>query len=100
MADDGDDGVIGGNLGGRGLAAFGGAAGIFGLEALGGLGGVSLTSQLIGTALGVLVALVGGLVIYGGLKALVGIKLDQEEEYNGADLTIHKIYSTPDYKPE
>jgi Amt family ammonium transporter len=76
------------------------AAGIFGLEALGGLGGVSLTSQLIGTGLGVLIAFVGGLVIYGGLKAVVGIKLDQEEEYNGADLTIHKIYATPDYKPE
>jgi Amt family ammonium transporter len=76
------------------------AAGIFGLEALGGLGGVSLTSQLIGTGLGVGIAFVGGLVIYGGLKAIVGIKLDQEEEYNGADLTIHKIYATPDYKPE
>ena len=76
------------------------AAGIFGLEALGGLGGVSLTSQLIGTGLGVGIAVVGGLVVYGGLKATVGIKLDQEEEYNGADLTIHKIYATPDYKPE
>ena len=76
------------------------AAGIFGLEALGGLGGVSLTSQLIGTGLGVGIAFVGGLVVYGGLKATVGIKLDQEEEYNGADLTIHKIYATPDYKPE
>jgi Amt family ammonium transporter len=76
------------------------AAGIFGLEALGGLGGVSLTSQLIGTGLGVGIAFLGGLVVYGGLKATVGIKLDQEEEYNGADLTIHKIYATPDYKPE
>ena len=76
------------------------AAGIFGLEALGGLGGVSLTSQFIGTGLGVGIAFVGGLVVYGGLKATVGIKLDQEEEYNGADLTIHKIYATPDYKPE
>ena len=76
------------------------AAGIFGLEAFGGLGGVSLTSQLIGTALGVSIALIGGLVIYGGLKAVVGIKLNQEEEYNGADLTIHKIYASPDYKPE
>ena len=70
------------------------AAGIFGLEALGGLGGVSLTSQLIGTGLGVGIAFVGGLAVYGGLKAVVGIKLDQEEEYNGADLTIHKIYAT------
>lgn len=67
------------------------ACGIFGLEALGGLGGVSLTSQLIGTALGVLVALLGGFLVYGVLKALTGIRLNQEQEYYGADLSIHKI---------
>ncbi|MEO4048319.1 ammonium transporter [Pseudomonas sp. CAU 1711] len=67
------------------------ACGIFGLEALGGLGGVSLTSQLIGTALGVLVALVGGFLVYGLLKTLTGIRLSQEQEYYGADLSIHKI---------
>ncbi|WP_457787546.1 ammonium transporter [Pseudomonas sp. PL-6] len=69
------------------------ACGIFGLEAFGGLGGVSLTSQLIGTALGVLVALLGGFLVYGVLKALLGIRLSQEEEYNGADLSVHKIGS-------
>lgn len=67
------------------------ACGIFGLEALGGLGGVSLTSQLIGSALGVLVALLGGFLVYGVLKALLGIRLSQEEEFNGADLSVHKI---------
>ena len=67
------------------------ACGIFGLEALGGLGGVSLASQLIGSALGVLVALLGGLLVYGVLKALLGIRLSQEEEFNGADLSVHKI---------
>src|SRR5690606_31037050 len=67
------------------------ACGIFGLEALGGLGGVSLASQLIGTALGVLVALVGGFLVYGLLKATTGIRLNQEQEYYGADLSIHKI---------
>ena len=77
--------------------AWGGlAAGIFGLQALGGLGGVSFMSQLIGTAMGIGIAVLGGLLIYGGLKAVVGIRLDQEEEFNGADLSIHKISATPE----
>ncbi|WP_137817910.1 ammonium transporter [Pseudomonas sp. 2FG] len=67
------------------------ACGVFGQEVLGGLGGVSLLSQLIGTGLGVLVALAGGFLVYGVLKALTGIRLSQEEEYYGADLSIHKI---------
>jgi ammonium transporter, Amt family len=75
--------------------AWGGiAAGIFGAKALGGMGGVSFVSQLIGTGLGMLIALVGGFVVYGGLKKLVGIRLSQEEEFDGADLTIHKINAT------
>ena len=67
------------------------ACGIFGQEMLGGLGGVSLASQFVGTALGVVVALIGGLLVYGVLKATVGIRLSQEEEYYGADLSVHKI---------
>jgi Amt family ammonium transporter len=76
--------------------AWGGiAAGIFGAKALGGMGGVSLTSQLIGTGLGVAVALAGGFLVYGLLKLIVGIRLDAEQEYAGADLSIHKITATP-----
>ena len=72
--------------------AWGGlAAGIFGLKAMGGLGGVSFMSQLIGTGLGILIALIGGLIVYGGLKQIVGIRMNQEDEFQGADLTIHKI---------
>jgi Amt family ammonium transporter len=67
------------------------ACGIFGAEALGGLGGVSLASQLIGTGLGVVVALIGGVAVYGLLKGSVGIRLSQEDEYHGADLAVHKI---------
>ncbi|MDO9320629.1 MAG: ammonium transporter, partial [Pseudomonas sp.] len=70
------------------------ACGIFGQEALGGLGGVSLISQLIGTGLGVCVALLGGLAVYGLLKWSIGIRLTQEEEYYGADLSVHKIGAT------
>jgi Amt family ammonium transporter len=77
--------------------AWGGiAAGIFGSKALGGLGGVSFMSQLSGTVLGVLVALVGGVLVYGGIKAMVGLRLGAEDEFNGADLAIHKISATPE----
>jgi Amt family ammonium transporter len=75
--------------------AWGGvAAGIFGLQAFGGLGGVSLMSQLIGTALGIAIAVVGGVLVYGVLKITVGLRLDTEEEYEGADLSVHKITAT------
>lgn len=78
--------------------AWGGiAAGIFGQAALGGLGGVALSSQLIGTGLGIAIALIGGAVVYGGMKAVVGIRLGAEEEYQGADLSIHKIKSESPY---
>ena len=77
--------------------AWGGvAAGIFGQKALGGIGGVSLGSQLIGTGLGVLIAVAGGAIIYGVLKATLGLRLDAEEEFQGADLSIHRISSTPE----
>jgi Amt family ammonium transporter len=75
--------------------AWGGiAAGIFGQQALGGMGGVSLASQWMGTGLGILIALTGGFIVYGALKMSVGIRLDPEEEFNGADITIHNISST------
>jgi len=72
------------------------AAGIFGSQSLGGLGGVSFTAQLIGTGMGVAWAALGGVVVYGVLKATVGLKLSAEEEYEGADLSVHKISATPD----
>jgi len=76
--------------------AWGGiAAGIFGAKALGGIGGISLVSQLIGTGLGIAIALAGGFAVYGAIRKLVGIRLDPEEEFNGADLSIHKISATP-----
>lgn len=77
--------------------AWGGiAAGIFGLEAFGGMGGVSFMSQLAGTLLGVVIAAAAGFIVYGILKKTVGLRLTQEEEYNGADLSIHKIKANPE----
>ena len=72
------------------------AAGIFGTQAFGGLGGVTLGAQLIGTLLGVAWALLGGVLIYGVLKAVMGLRMSQEEEFDGADLTIHKISASPE----
>ena len=77
--------------------AWGGiAAGIFGQKMFGGIGGVSFMSQLLGTVMAVGWALAGGFAVYGAIKALMGLRLSQEEEFEGADLTIHKIGSTPD----
>jgi Amt family ammonium transporter len=77
--------------------AWGGiACGIFGQKALGGIGGVSLGAQFAGTLGGVAWALAGGFAVYGGIKAIVGLRLDAEQEFEGADLSIHKIGATPD----
>ena len=77
--------------------AWGGiACGIFGLKSLGGLGGVTLGAQVLGTLMGVAWALVGGFAVYGVLKLTMGLRLSAEEEYEGADLSIHKIGATPD----
>lgn len=74
--------------------AWGGiAAGIFGSVSLGGMGGVSLTAQIVGTVLGIVIAVVGGVVVYGSIKAVMGLRLDEEQEFNGADLSIHNIES-------
>ena len=77
--------------------AWGGiACGIFGAKALGGMGGVSIGAQLIGTLMGVAWALIAGIIVYGGLKRVTPLRLTLEEEYDGADLSIHRIGATPE----
>jgi ammonium transporter, Amt family len=79
--------------------AWGGiAAGIFGSKALGGIGGVSFVGQLVGTGIAIAWALIGGFVVYGILKATMGLRLSEEEEFAGADLSIHKVGSTPEHE--
>jgi len=70
------------------------AAGIFGLESFAGLGGVSFTAQLIGSITGVSVALIGGFIIYKSVNYFTPIRLSEEDEFNGADLSIHQIGAT------
>lgn len=79
--------------------AWGGiAAGIFGAKSLGGLGGVAFGSQLVGTLLGIVIAVAGAAIVYTALRAITGLRLDAEAEYNGADLSIHKISATPEIR--
>lgn len=80
--------------------AWGGiAAGVFGSEMLGGMGGVSLLTQLFGTLLGILIAVAGAFLVYGGVRAVFGLRLSEEQEYIGADLSIHRIEATSDDRP-
>lgn len=77
--------------------AWGGiACGIFGLAIFGGAGGVSLMSQLLGTCIGIAVATGGGFLVFGLVKASIGLRLPHEDEYQGADLAIHRIAANPE----
>ena len=77
--------------------AWGGiAAGIFGQKALGGIGGVHLGAQVLGTVLVVGFALVSSVIVYGVLNKVMGLRLSQEEEFDGADLSIHRIKASPE----
>ena len=57
------------------------AAGIFGAQSFGGLGGVSLMSQIVGSLAGAAFALAGGVLVYGVIKAVTGIRLSDEDEF-------------------
>ncbi len=77
--------------------AWGGiAAGVFGTSALGGAGGVTFMAQLVGTATGVAIAVAGGFIVFGAVKATLGIRMSEEDEYRGADLSIHNISANPE----
>jgi Amt family ammonium transporter len=79
------------------IGSWGGiAAGIFGQKFLGGMGGISFVSQLGGTVAAIIFALVNGFVVYGILSKTVGIRLNEDEEYAGADISIHHIGAYPE----
>lgn len=77
--------------------AWGGiACGIFGQSSLGGLGGVSFMTQLVVTVGVAVLCLLASTLVYGTLKATVGIRLGKHDELVGADLTIHSIEANPE----
>ncbi|MBI4829266.1 MAG: ammonium transporter [Nitrospinae bacterium] len=72
------------------------ACGIFGLSALGGMGGVTFVSQLIGSVIGVVIALAAGTAIYFIIDGVIGLRLTKEEEHRGSDISIHNIDAYPE----
>ena len=79
------------------IGTWGGiSAGIFGYKSLGGLGGVSFVSQFAGSLLAIVYALVTGFVVYGVIIKVFGFRLDEEQEFHGSDLSIHKIGAYPE----
>ncbi|GAB4170975.1 MAG: ammonium transporter [Geothermobacteraceae bacterium] len=79
------------------IGSWGGiAAGVFGSPLLLGMGGVSFMSQLIGTLMAAAYAVAVGFVVYGLIQKTVGFRLDEEAEFRGADLSIHKVHAYPE----
>jgi Amt family ammonium transporter len=79
------------------IGSWGGiAAGIFGYKELGGMGGVTFVSQLLGSLSAIVFALASGFIVYGILSKTVGIRLSEEQEFAGADVSIHSIGAYPE----
>jgi Amt family ammonium transporter len=78
-------------------SAWGGiAAGIFGAKALGGMGGVSLAADRHAGRRGGRCA--ASLVVYGLLRRVMGLRLDPDAEFTGADLSIDKVSATAEHE--
>lgn len=73
------------------------AAGIFGLEALGGMGGVSFGTQLVGSLAVSAYAFAAGYVLYWLSNRVAPVRLSDEQQRRGADLTIHSIGAEPEF---
>lgn len=79
------------------IGSWGGiAAGIFGQQWLGGIGGVSFLSQLAGSFAAIVFAIVSSVLVYGTLAKTIGIRMQEEDEFNGSDLSVHKIGAYPE----
>lgn len=47
-------------------------------------------------AMAVAMAFTGGLLVYGIMRQMTPLRLSEEQEFNGADLSIHQISATPE----
>jgi Amt family ammonium transporter len=72
------------------------AAGIFGRKALGGLYNLSFLAQLSGSVLALVYALATGFLLYKVVDMVFGLRISEQEEFIGADLTFHRIDATPE----
>lgn len=72
------------------------AAGIFGLKAMGGIGDVSFASQLVGSLLGAGFGLAAGVIVYAIADMVLGLRMSDDEQRRGADISIHNISANPE----
>lgn len=73
------------------------AAGIFGIEALGGMGGVSFLTQLVGSIAVSAYAFAAGYALYWLSNRVAPVRLSDEQQRRGADLSIHSIGAEPEF---
>lgn len=73
------------------------AAGVFGLEALGGMGGVSFVTQLVGSLAVSAYAFAAGYALYWLSSRIAPVRLGDEQQRRGADLSIHSIGAEPEF---
>ena len=74
-----------------------GVCGIWGTLAVGIFGGAVFMTQLIGTISVSIAAFAFSLVVFGILKAIIGVRVSPEEEAKGLDLSEHGQEAYPDF---
>jgi Amt family ammonium transporter len=82
-----------------GAVSVHGVCGVWGTLAVGIFGGGSFVTQLIGTAAISAFAFVFSLIVFGILKAVVGLRVSEQEEEEGLDMGEHGISGYPNFQP-
>ncbi|MEM5948486.1 ammonium transporter [Spirochaetia bacterium 38H-sp] len=72
------------------------AAGIFGHKALGAVKELSLGAQIVGSLAAVLYALFLGFILYKIIDLIYGLRMSEQEQMIGSDLTYHRIEANPE----
>lgn len=72
------------------------AAGIFGHKAFGAVGELSFWSQLAGSLLAVVYALLTGYILYKIIDKVYGLRMTDNEQLIGSDLTYHRLQEPGD----
>jgi Amt family ammonium transporter len=80
-----------------GAVSVHGVCGVWGTLAVGIFGGGSIVTQFIGTAAVSGFAFVFSLVLFGALKAIMGIRVSAEEESEGLDIGEHGMEAYPGF---
>ncbi len=80
------------------VGSWGGiAAGIFGsVKLFGAREDLNFMTQLTGSLMTIVFALVAGFIVFGAIKLILGLRLSEHEEFIGADRSLHNIEAYPE----